>query len=203
MPANDYTTDDYCSEDYFITAVVIVLTDIDINVGAPGSQTHRTALGSAKTTDLVASPASSPWAPYDIATILVLWNHMGIYAFSKRMLPDALQALAYYTDSTLISLASIPFAAEPIGANLLGSVSAGQRPTGQAVIGNQSSWWNQRVNDEAFLAMGCGSFAIVRGLYTVPILVGTIGRISLEEDVAIIDYGFFENDQPTERVWFI
>lgn len=202
MPTNDYTTDDYCSEDYFITTTAVVVV-VDIDVGAPGSQKHRTSLGSTQTLDLLDMPAGSPWAPYDIQSILVIWNHMGIYAFSRRMLPDEFQVLAYYTDSTLISLSSITFAAEPIGTNLLGSVSAGQRPTGQAVIANQNNWWNPRVNDEAFLSMGCGSFVLVRGLYTMPILTGTIGRLSLEEDVAIIDFGMFPSDQPTEKVWFI
>lgn len=200
MPVNDYTTSDYALEDYFITGVVVV---VDIDVGAPGSAKHRTALGSQNTLDLVNWAAGSPYAPYDARSLIVIWNHMGIYVFGKEMLPDAIQALVFHADSTLKEVSPETFAAEPIGANLLGSVSAGQRPTGSCRISNIDGWWNQRVNDEAFLAMGCGHFVLIRGLWYFPVLAGTIGSISLEDDDVIISFGMFPSDQPIEKVWFI
>jgi hypothetical protein len=185
------------------TVDVVVAVVVDIDVGPPGAAKHRTALGSDNTQELVSWPASSPWAPYDAQSLMVIWNHMGIYVFGKRMPPDAIQALAFHVAATLKSVSSVTFAAEPIGANLLGSVSAGQRPTGSCVISNVDGWWNKRVNDEAFMAMGCGHFVLIRGLWYFPVLTGTIGSINLEEDDAIISFGMFASDQPTEKVWFI
>lgn len=204
---NDFIVDDYIDDYYEDTETIVIIGVFDIDVGAPGSQRHRTALASQKTMDLVAWPSSSPWAPFDAEPVFVLSNHIGLYAFGRIAIPDALltQNAVFHTEATLLEVSPITFAATPIGANLLGSVSAGQRPTGTVTLRNVNSFWDLRVNDEAWLAMGSGLFMIIRQLYTVPILTGVVGRMRLVEDTVVIDYGAFKREQPApgERIWFI
>lgn len=199
---NDYCVDDVWDDYCVDTDVVVVLVDIDIDVGPPGAARHRTPLASPNTLDLVYWPAGSPWSPFDAQPLFAVWNHMGIYVFGKRMPPEEIQAQVFSAEATLLSLSPITYAATPIGANLLGSVGSGQRPTGTATLRNNGEW-NSRVESEIWMTMGAGSFLNIRGLFIVPRLVGSVGRITLSEDVVTISYGAFKRDVPAGPIRFI
>jgi hypothetical protein len=203
---NDYVDDDYVDDYIEDTGLVAAPTVVDIDVGAPGQAKHRTALASENNLDAVYWSASSPWAPYDVQSIFAVWNHLGIYAFSKTILPESIQSAVFHCDTTLISVGSVTFAAEPIATNLLGSVSAGRRPTGLAILSNTTGWWNDKINNEAWLCMGAGHFFLIKGQFTIPQLVGTVGSITLTEEGTVeIEYGDFPTDHPPacEKIWFV
>ena len=190
----------------FVESTVVITgpVDIDISVGPPGAVLHRTALATPRSFDLLYWEADSPWAPYDAEPIFSIWNHMGIYVFGKKIPPVEIQAMVWHHDATLLDASPVTFSATPMGSNLLGSVSAGQRPTASVTLRNDGKWWNERINYEAFLGMGAGLFLIIKGQFTVPVMTGTIGRLTLVDDTIVIEYGEFKRDiPPNEKIWFI
>jgi hypothetical protein len=193
---DDVVDDVFVDSDVIIPPIVVGL-EVDLDVGAPGETRHRTALGSRHAEETVQWAASSPYAPYDVQDIFIIWNRLGQYIFSKYALPEAVTAGALYAAPTLLEVSPVPFSAGVDASNLLGGSSSGLRATGTVRIANPTGWWNSRVNDEAFLVMSAGHFHFVRGLWTDPQLTGVIGSIELlPEEIVEISYGAFAPDGP-------
>jgi hypothetical protein len=113
---------------------------------------------------------------------------MGIYCWGEAMPPEEVQALVWHADNTLLDAGSISFNSAPLHTDVLGAVSMGQRPTGTVRINDATGWFLERL-DETWLTMGAGTFITVRGLWTQPILTGTVLELTFSDDSVEITYG--------------
>lgn len=176
----------------------VVVLDFDIDVGAPTLARHRTALASRHAVEMAYWGADSPWAPFDAQPLFAAWNHIGIYCWGREMPPEAIRAAVFRADNTLVDLGPVHFQSVPSGSFLLGSITDGRRPTGVAVVDNSTGWFFPLM-DEIWLGMGAGSFVTVRGLWTAPVLTGTLGRIRVARGTVEFHYGDFRRDSGRKR----
>jgi hypothetical protein len=191
---NDYILDYIL--DYYVdsTGVPVVEGEYDFDVGTPGNAAHRTAFASSRALELAYWQPGSPWAPFSVQPVFIMYNHLGIYAFSDRGIPQAAEDLVMRFDTTLAELDPISFRSVPLSANLLGSVSAIEKSQGRVVINDPDGYWAQKMWREAIVGMPAGLFWLVKGLYTQPALTGTVGRISYSQRRLTMFFGNFRRD---------
>lgn len=191
---NDYIVDDYIDDYYVDSDVVVVEGEYDLDVGSPGAAKHRTAFASTRALELAYLQPTSPWAPYDVQPIFTFVSPMSRYTFSTRGVPQAIDDMGIF-DTTLVELDPISFRSVPLHGNLLGSVSTIERSQGRVVINDQTGFWAKKMWQEGIVNMPGGVFWMVKRLYTVPALVGTIGRLSYKNRQLTLFYGDFRRDQ--------
>ena len=150
----------------------------------PGAARHRTAFASSHALELAYWQAGSPLSPYDVQPIFVLGTHLGLYLFSTRGVPAAMEAMALQFFTTLEDPEPIAFRSAPIGSNLIGSVTAVELTNSRVVIRDDTGFWAKRIWAEAMVNMPAGLFWLVRQLYTMPALTGTVGRLTVFADRA-------------------
>ena len=168
----------------------------DLDVGVPGAARHRTAVATAHALELAYWQPGSPWAPYAVQPIFVICTRLGVYAFSDKGVPQAIVDQVLSFDTTLVEMDPISFRAAPIASNILGSISAIERSQGRVVINDPMGEWARRMWREAIVAMPSGIFWMIKDLYTVPALTGTVGRISYRNRQLTVFFGQFRRDSP-------
>lgn len=190
----DYSTPGYVTTGYVVSTTTppVVEGTFDLDVGTPGHAKHRTAFASTRTLELAYWQAGSPLSPYDVQPIFVIQTHLGLYAFSDRGVPPALEDLVLQFATTLQRPEPISFRAVPLGANILGSVQTIERSTARVVIDDPTGFWASRIMIQSLVSMPAGLFWLVRQLYTEVALSGTIGALSYTRRQLTIDYGFYK-----------
>jgi hypothetical protein len=198
----EYIQSGYITPGYYESTTVIppVEGEYDLEVGTPGDAAHRTAFASTRTLELAYWQPGSPWAPYDVQPIFTFVTPLGRYTFSTKGVPQAIDDMALYFDTTLVELDPISFRSVPLAANILGSVSAIERSQSRVVINDPTGFWAQRIYREAIVSMPAGMFWLVKNLYTQPALTGTIGRLSYKNRQLTLYYGNFRRDQEVRPV---
>jgi hypothetical protein len=197
----EYITPGYIAPGYYETTTVVppVEGEYDLEVGSPGAAAHRTAFASTRALELAYWQPGSPWAPYDVQPIFTFVSPLGRYAFSDKGVPQAIDDMCLSFDTTLVELDPISFTSVPLSGNLLGSVSAIERSQGRVLISDPTGIWAQKISREAIVAMPAGLFWLVKQLYTVPALTGTIGRLSYRNRQLTLFYGNFRRDAALAR----
>jgi hypothetical protein len=155
----------------------IVEGEYDLDVGSPGNPRHRTAAASTRLLELAYWQPGSPWAPYDVQPVFALWNHIGLFAWSDRGVPQKIVDMVFQFEIANLQLDPISFRSVPLHANILGSVGTIERNQSRIVVPDPRGEWARRVHTDAILGMGAGLFWLVRGLYTVPALTGSVIRL--------------------------
>ena len=173
------------------TTPPVVEGEFDLDVGVPGAAKHRTAAASHHALELAYWQPGSPWSPYDVQPIFALSTYMGLYGFSTRGVPQAIEDQLVQFFTTLEEPEAIAFRSAPIGSNLIGSVTTVERPTSRVVIRDDTGFWAKRIWVEAIVGMPCGRFWLIKQLYTMPVLTGTVGRMTYSNRRLILEYGDF------------
>jgi hypothetical protein len=176
------------------TVPVVVEGEYDFGVGTPGNAAHRTAFASSRALELAYWQPGSPYAPYAVQPVFIMYNHMGIYAWSDRAIPQAAEDLVMRFETTLAELDPISFRSVPISANILASVSAIEKSQGRVVINDPDGYWAKKIWREAIVGMPAGIFWLIKGLYTQPALTGTVGRLTYRNRQLTLYYGNFRRD---------
>lgn len=202
----EYIQSGYITPGYYETQGVVTPPEegtFDIDVGTPGAPRHRTAAASTRVLELAYWQPGSPWAPYDVAPVFVLHNRIGIYAWSNRALPNAIQDMVFHYESVPLQLQSISFRSMPIASSLIGSIGQVERNQSHVGIPDPLGFWAKRIWQEPLVHQPGGLFWLVKSLYTVPALVGTVGRLRYRNRTLYLSYGDFRRDtntQPTFRI---
>ena len=199
---NDVVEDDVI-EDTFVDSdapVAEIDTDFDLSLGTVVSPRHRTAMGSPHLLDLVYWPPTSPWAPYDTEPLFAIFTNMGLYCWGKVRPPQALLDAhnVQHTETTLIEVGPIAHRSTALGRGLLGSVSAVDRPTSYVTIYDEFGEFMNRFDLEIFAGMPAGYFALVKRVWLIPRLTGTVGEIEVDvsRQIIRINYGQFARQEP-------
>jgi hypothetical protein len=195
---NDVVVDDVVDDVFIDSDIAVQEGEYDLEVGSPGNAAHRTAFGSSRALELAYWQPGSPWAPYDVQPIFKLVTPMSTYIFSNKGVPQAIQDQGFF-DTTLVELDPISFSSVPLAGNILGSVSAIERSQGRIVIADPTGIWARKMSREAICNMPSGIFWLVRGLWTVPALTGTIGRLSYRNRQLSLWFGDFRRDSTLNR----
>jgi hypothetical protein len=191
---NDVVVDDVI-DDYFIDSELVVQEgEYDLNVGTPGNPAHRTAFASAHALELAFWQPGSPWAPYDVQPVFTWLSPIGRYAFSTRGVPQAIEDMCLLFDTTIVEMDPLSFRSAPLHGSILGSVSTIERSQSRVVINDQTGVFAKKVHREAITCMPGGMFWLVKGLYTVAALTGTIGHLSYKNRQLTLFYGDFRRD---------
>ena len=180
-------------DDVFVDSDVIIVPEgeFDLDIGVPGAAKHRTAFASVHALELAYWQAGSPLSPYDVQPIFVLGTRLGVYLFSTRGVPAAMEAAALQFFTTLEEPEPIAFRSAPLGSNLLGSVTTVELTSSRVVIRDDSGFWAKRLPVEAIVNMPCGRFWLIRQVKTIPALTGTVGRLLYSKRKLVIEYGDF------------
>lgn len=197
----EYVDLGYVIPGYVETTFVAPLVEgeFDLDVGSPGAAKHRTAFASTRALELAYLQPTSPWAPYDVQPIFTFVSPFGRYGFSNKGVPQAIDDMCLSFETTLVELDPISFRSVPLHGNLLGSVSTIERSQGRVVISDPNGVWAKKMWTEGIVHMPGGIFWLVKQLYTVPALVGTIGKISYKNRQLTMFYGDFRRDQQLNK----
>lgn len=169
--------------------------EYDLDVGTPGAPRYRTAFASTHTLELAYWQPGSPFAPYDVQPVFSLVTRFGRYAWSDRGVPQAIEDLCYRFDVTAIELQPISFRSTPIASNILGSVGLIERNQSRVAIPDPDGFWARRIHTEAIVTMPAGLFWLVKGLWTTPALVGTVGKLRYAQRTMELSFGDYRRDQ--------
>ena len=205
MEGDRYVEDGYVEVGYVEETVPVVVpppgeTDFDLSLGTVLAPRHRTALGSSHLLDLIYWPPTSPWAPYDTEPLFAIQTWMGLYVWSKVRPPQALLDAHHvqHTETTLIEVGPIAHRSTALGQGLLGSVSAVERPTSYVTIYDEFGEFLKRFDVEIFAGMPAGYFTLVKRIWLIPRLTGTVGEIEVDvsRQIVRIPYGQFARQEP-------
>jgi hypothetical protein len=167
-----------------------------ITLGGPGEAVHMTALGTVVGLDLMHPRPGSPMPLHWDTPVLIIATAQGWHVSGAKTVRDgiALHPSVSICRADLLDVGTVSIRTVPVSANLLGTITLGERSTVSLRLDDSDGYWSRMIGREGPGLIGCnaGIYQDFSDAVLIPMLVGTVGRFHLGDGVLELDIGDFK-----------